>query len=201
MNKNSLKNINRIFVVIITASAIFLGASLRTEANEPVAEITQKSAAKDLIVTRTFDAPVSDVWKYWAESEYVKKWWGPDGFTSPLARMDFRVGGTSLVCMRAPGGQDFYNTWTYKRIVPMKEIEFILDWADKDGNKTDPAKMGLPPDMPREVRHIITFKSLSEGKTEMTVTEYGYTSDQHLKLSKAGLEQCLNKMASALSKN
>jgi hypothetical protein len=72
-----------------------------------------------------------------------------------------------------------------------------LGWADKDGQKADPVKMGLPPDIPQEVRHVVTFKDVG-GKTELTVTEYGYKSDQTLDLSKQGLEQCLDKMAAAL---
>jgi uncharacterized protein YndB with AHSA1/START domain len=155
----------------------------------------QSPEKRDLVVTRTFDAPAESVWKAWSDSGYVKRWWGPTGFTAPVANMDFREGGTSLVCMRAPGGQDFYNTWTYRKIVPLKLIEFTLDWADKDGKRVDPSTMGLPPNMPRDVRHVITFKSAGDKKTEMTVTEYGYTSDQHFDLSKAGLEQCLDKMA------
>jgi uncharacterized protein YndB with AHSA1/START domain len=115
--------------------------------------------------------------------------------------MEVREGGTSLVCMRSAEGQDFYNTWTYRRITPMEQIEFVLDWADKDGNRIDPAKMGLPPDMPRDVRHVITFRAVGDNKTEMTVTEYGYTSDQHFDLSKADLEQCLDKMAAGFVKS
>ena len=57
---------------------------------------------RDVIVTRVFDAPVEQVWNAWVEPEMVKQWWGPTGFTCPLAEMDFREGGTSLVCMRAP---------------------------------------------------------------------------------------------------
>jgi hypothetical protein len=57
--------------------------------------------------------------------------------------------------------------------------------------------MGLPPDMPKQVRHLITFKSIPGKKTEMTITEFGYTSDQILELSKAGLQQCLDKMAAS----
>ena len=98
------------------------------------------------------------------------------------------------MCMRSPQGHDMYNTWTYKRIVPLSSIEFVLDWADKDGNRVDPASMGLPPTMPRDVRHVIIFKSVGKNKTEMTITEFGYTSDEHFDLSKAGLEQCLDKM-------
>lgn len=199
MNKNILKSIG-VPVCLIAMVGVSIAAYSQREVKKTVTQADQKSKTRDLIVTRAFDASVDKVWKYWAESEYVKKWWGPDGFTSPVARMDFREGGTSLVCMRSPDGQDFYNTWTYRKIVPMKEIEFILDWADKDGKKRDPVEMGLPPDMPREVRHVITFKTVG-GKTEMTVTEYGYKSDQMLELSKAGLEQCLNKMAAALAES
>ena len=153
---------------------------------------------RDLIVTRIFNAPVSWVWKAWSDPELVMKWWGPTGFTSPFCKMDFREGGTSLVCMRAPkefGGQDMYNTWAYRKIIPLAFIEYIFDWADKDGNRIDPSSIGLPPGMPRDMRHTITFKDLGNGKTEMTMTEFGYDSDQHFDLSKAGLEQCLDKMA------
>ena len=69
----------------------------------------------DVVVTRVLDAPVEEVWKAWSDPTYVMRW-GPAGFTSPSAEMDFRVGGAPLVCMRAPaeyGGQDMYHTWTY----------------------------------------------------------------------------------------
>lgn len=156
---------------------------------------------RDLVVTRVFDAPLEQVWNAWSDPEYVMQWWGPTGFTVPLAKMDFREGGTSLVCMRAPkefGGQDMYNTWTYRKIDPNKRIEFILNFTDKDGTKLDPAKMDMPPGIPQDVRHVITFKAISDNRTEMTVTEYGYTSDQAHDISKAGLEQVLDKMAESL---
>jgi uncharacterized protein YndB with AHSA1/START domain len=126
------------------------------------------------------------------------KWWGPNGFTAPVARMDFREGGTSLVCMRSPEGQDFYNTWTYRKVVPMKLIEFVSNFADKDGKRIDPVSIGLPPGIPQDVRHVVTFKARGDNQTEMAVTEYGYTSDQIYEISKAGQEQCLDKMATSL---
>ena len=161
------------------------------------------SLTHNLSVTRTFDAPVEKVWKQWSESENVMRWWGPKGFTSPLARMDFREGSVTLVCMRAPkefGGLDMYNTWSYKKIVPHERIEFVLNFSDKDGNKLDPAKMGLPPGIPQDVPHVITFKSLGDKKAELTVTEYGYTTDQAVETSKAGMAECLDKMAENLKK-
>jgi uncharacterized protein YndB with AHSA1/START domain len=152
----------------------------------------------DLTVTRVFSAPVEDVWKAWTESEQVKRWWGPHGFTVPVADMDVREGGRSLVCMRAPkeyGGQDLYNTWTYRKVQPHQRLEFILNFADKDGNRLDPATLGLPPGIPQDVPHVITFTPAGDGRTEMTITEYGYTSRQAHDQSKAGLDQVLDKLA------
>ena len=152
----------------------------------------------DVVVTRVFDAPVEEVWKAWSDSEYVMRWWGPTGFTSPSAEVDLRVGGASLVCMRAPaeyGSQDMYHTWTYTRIDPHERIEFVSNFAEEDGRHIDPAEMGMPAGVPYEVPHVITFEAVGEGRTEMTVTEYGYTTEQARDLSKAGMEQCLDKMA------
>ena len=53
-------------------------------------------------ITRIFDAPVERVWRAWSDGNQVMRWWGPAGFTSPGAAMEFREGGVSLVCMRAP---------------------------------------------------------------------------------------------------
>ena len=157
--------------------------------------MSSEPVKRDLVVARIFDAPVEQVWKAWSDPEEVKRWWGPQGFTCPIAEMDFREGGTSLVCMRSPDGQDLYNTWTYRVIAPPDRIEFILNFADKDGRKLDPAELGMPPGIPKDVRHVITLRAVGEGRTEMTVTEYGYTADEVVDMSRAGLEQCLDKMA------
>jgi len=158
---------------------------------------------QDVVVTRVFDAPVSEVWKAWVEPEMVKQWWGPDGFTCPDADMDFREGGTSLVCMRAPkeyGGQDMYNTWTYKKIIPNARVEYTFNFSDKDGNKLNPAQLGIPAGVPEDGHHVVTFRDAGNNGTEMTVTEHGYTSDQAHHLSKLGLEQCLDKMAAIFAR-
>lgn len=158
---------------------------------------------KDLVVSRVFNAPVELVLKAWTDPALVMRWWGPDHFTSPSAKIDFREGGTSLVCMRAPkemGGQDMYSTWAYKKIVPLKLIEFIQRLADKDGNPVDPVKMGLPPEFPKDMRTVVTFRELGKGKTEMIVTEYDWTVSPMLGMAEVGLNQSLDKMVASLAK-
>jgi uncharacterized protein YndB with AHSA1/START domain len=94
---------------------------------------------RDLVVKRTFDAPAEDVWKAWSDPELVMRWWGPRGFTSPTCRMDFRVGGRTIVHMHAPAFGDLYNTWTYRAIEPHRWIEFVQRFSDEGGTGGTPS--------------------------------------------------------------
>ncbi|MFY9570015.1 MAG: SRPBCC domain-containing protein, partial [Blastocatellia bacterium] len=158
---------------------------------------------RDLVITRILDAPIELVWRAWTNPEYVMRWWGPTGFTSPSCKIDFREGGKFLFHMRAPkefqGGQDFYTAGVYKKIVPLKLIEFSQGLADKDGNRIDPAAMGMPPDFPKEIPSALAFKRVGD-KTELTVTEYGWTVGQMRDMSEAGMNQCLDKLAETLAR-
>jgi len=151
----------------------------------------------EISVTRVFDAPVSEVWKYWTEPDKIMKWWGPRGFTSPLAKMDVREGSMSFVCMRPPpecGGPDMCKTWSYKKIVPEQEIEFVMTFSDMNGRKLDPATLGLPVDMPDEIHHVITFRAVGK-KTEVTVKECGYATEQVFELSRVGRRKSVDMMS------
>ncbi len=148
-------------------------------------------------LTRTIDASVENVWRAWSDSALVKQWWGPRVFTCPVANMDFREGGTSLVCMRAPaefGGMDMYNTWHYTKIVSHERIEFTQHFSDANGNQIEPTTIGLPPDIPSAVPHVITFKPTGQNKTELSITEFGYSNPDTVAMSKSGMAECIDKM-------
>lgn len=150
---------------------------------------------RQLTVSRIFNASIDEVWKIWTEPEYVMQWWGPDQFTCPLAKIDFREGRSSLVSMKAPeeyGGKVHYNIWAYTKIIDLERIEFIMNLADQHGHKLQPIEAGMPPDFPEDIRTVITFKKLSEGETEMTVTEYA-NFGQMTHFARLGLEQSLSK--------
>jgi uncharacterized protein YndB with AHSA1/START domain len=156
----------------------------------------------DMVLTRELDAPIVGVWEAWTSSDRVKRWWGPTGFTAPVVEMDVRVGGQSLVCMRAPaeyGGQDLYNTWTYTAVIPHARLEYVAAFSDADRRPLRPADLGLPPGIPDTVPHRVTFEALDGARTRVTVVESGYASPDVVEISRAGMEQCLDKMAAALA--
>jgi uncharacterized protein YndB with AHSA1/START domain len=151
---------------------------------------------KEIVSTRIFNTPVELVWEAFTDPELVMRWWGPDKFTSPSAKIDFNAGKSSVVCMRAPiefGGQDTYNVWTYIKIIPYETIEYIQNLSDENGNIADPIKWNMPADFPKDTETLVTFKSLAENKTEITFREFA-DFGQMFNLAKIGLEQCLDKM-------
>ena len=217
-----MKAINNAVLAVfaaLVASALFVSGdkSTKAETGGPSVKVQAKNQLKgnimnattvnvekrDVVITRLFDAPVEQVWKAWTDPEYVTRWWGPTGFTSPSCKIDFREGGKFLFHMRAPkefqGGQDFYTAGVYKKIVPLKLIEFSQGLADKDGNRIDPAAMGMPADFPKEIPSALAFKRVGD-KTELTATEYGWTVGQMRDMSEAGMNQCLDKLAEALAR-
>lgn len=154
----------------------------------------------EVVVSRIFEAPLDKVWRMWTDAALVMQWWGPDHFTCPSAIMDFREGGTSIVCMRAPatfGGGDNFSIWTYTKIVLHERIEFIQNLASSDGHKQKPQDLGMPPDFPEDVRTVVTFRSMGKNRTEMTVTEYA-DFGQMSHFAKLGLEQSIGKMKMAV---
>jgi uncharacterized protein YndB with AHSA1/START domain len=167
------------------------------------ADPSARSAPKtDIVVTRIIDAPLELVWRAWTEPEHVRRWWGPQDYTSPSCQIDLREGGKYIFCMRAPqeqGGQDSYTAGVYQKIVPLERLEFTQHLADKDGNKLDPAQAGLPPDFPAELRTVVTFKTLRD-MTELTITQYNWTVGQMYVYALAGLHQTIDKLAAGLKR-
>ena len=158
----------------------------------------------ELVITRIFDAPVELVWKAWTEAERFKKWWGPKNFTCPSCKIDFRVGGKFLGCMRgspaegAPA-QDFWNIGTYKEIVPMKKIVCTDSFADKAGNVVPASHYGMPGnDWPLEMLVTITFEKQEGNKTKMTLKHKGHLP-QMSEMAKKGWNQSFDKLAESLS--
>jgi uncharacterized protein YndB with AHSA1/START domain len=164
------------------------------------AERAEKSELirRDVVVTRLFDAPVERVWKAFTEDAEVMKWWGPQGFTSPVANMDVRPGGVSLVCMRSPEGQDMWMTWAYTKVEPMRRLEYVQNISDEHGLRIDPSVIGMGPEFPRDVATVVTLTPRGD-KTEMRIVEDTTTSEFMHEMSRLGLEQCMDKMGASFA--
>jgi uncharacterized protein YndB with AHSA1/START domain len=122
-----------------------------------------------MVVTRVFDAPRELVWKAWTDPQYVMQWWGPKGFTAPVCKMDFRVGGKFLCCMRTPDGQEFWNGGEYHEIVLNEKIVYSMYFSDPEGNKVEPEQLGIEHEAIEGAHDVVLFEDLGNGQTKLTL--------------------------------
>jgi uncharacterized protein YndB with AHSA1/START domain len=155
--------------------------------------MSESTIAKDaVVIERIFDAPVDLVWKMWTDPEHFKKWYGPQGFTVPVADMDLRVGGVRLVCMESPdGSMKMWTTGEYTEIVPNERLVYTESPADENGNLVSPSAMGMPDGYPAKTEVTILLEDLG-GRTKMVMTHTGVPADSG---ANAGWEQAFDKLA------
>ncbi len=121
-----------------------------------------------MVVTRVFDAPRELVWKAWTDPKYVMQWWGPEGFTAPVCKMDFRVGGKYLFCMRTPDGQELWTGGEYHEIVLHEKVVLSMYFSDSEGNKVEAADYGIEHETIDDAHDIVLFEDLGNGQTKLT---------------------------------
>src|SRR6476619_6190718 len=55
---------------------------------------SSNTSDRELLLTRTLNAPIELVWEVFTNPEHIKNWWGPNGFTNTINQMDVKPGGT-----------------------------------------------------------------------------------------------------------
>jgi uncharacterized protein YndB with AHSA1/START domain len=60
-------------------------------------------ARRKVILERSFEASIEEVWDLWTTKEGIESWWGPDGFVVKVQKLDLRPGGDLLYTMTAIG--------------------------------------------------------------------------------------------------
>ena len=79
-------------------------------------------AVHELVLTRLIAAPPDKVYRCWTEPALLKQWFAPKPYTTPVAELDVRPGGTALIVMRGPDGKDLPNPGVYLEVVPGRRL-------------------------------------------------------------------------------
>lgn len=89
------------------------------------------TADREIVTTRTYDAPRALVFSAWTSAEHLAAWWGPDGFSITTLDFVFDVGGVWRFIMHGPDGTDWQNRVVYESIVWGERIAYAHgDWSD-----------------------------------------------------------------------
>jgi uncharacterized protein YndB with AHSA1/START domain len=82
------------------------------------------SSDRELVLARLMDAPRTKVYRCWTEPDLLTRWFAPLPYTTPVAELDVRPGGSCVVIMRSPEGQEMPNRGVYLDVVPNERIVF-----------------------------------------------------------------------------
>jgi uncharacterized protein YndB with AHSA1/START domain len=88
---------------------------------------------RELVMTRTFDAPRELVFEAHTSCEHMKNWWGPRKYEIVECDIDFRPGGTWRVVHRAPAEEHVFSG-EYREIVPPERITWTFEWGGAPGH-------------------------------------------------------------------
>ena len=150
--------------------------------------IEAASVDRELVITRTFEAPRHRVFQAWTEPSQVARWWGPQGFTTTYCDMDIRPGGAFRVCMRSPEGADYWKQGVYREVVEPERLVFTFAWEDAEGK---PGHQTLV---------TVTFTEQG-GKTKLTLHQAVFDTVEARNEHRRGWASCLERFAEYLVTN
>src|SRR4051794_11301832 len=78
---------------------------------------------RQIVVTRTFDAPRDLVFLCYSKPELLRRWYGMPDWTTFVCEIDFRVGGKWRIGQRSPDGYELASQGLYTAIAAPLSIE------------------------------------------------------------------------------
>ncbi|HTQ31192.1 MAG TPA: SRPBCC domain-containing protein [Opitutaceae bacterium] len=118
--------------------------------------VEQDAVARQIVVSRVFDAPRELVWEAWTDPKQVVKWWGPAGFTTTIEKMDVRPGGVWQHVMHGPDGANYPNKSVFVEVVKPERIVYTHGGGREGG-----------PGVSFKANWI--FEETQPGKTRLTI--------------------------------
>jgi uncharacterized protein YndB with AHSA1/START domain len=142
---------------------------------------------RDLVLTRLIDAPREKLFRAWTDPELMKQWFVPRPWTLSVAEVDLRPGGSSLIVMRDPDGNEFPNRGVYLEVIPNERIVV-----------TDAYTEAWTPSAKPFMTAIVTFED-EGGKTRYTARARHWTAADREAHEKMGFHEGWGKCADQLA--
>jgi len=135
----------------------------------------QKKSEREVVVTRTFDAPARLVFEAWSKPELFKKWWVPRsmGMTLRSCEMDVRTGGKYRLVFGDDPANPMAFFGKYLEVVPNKRIVWTNEESGDAGSVT-----------------TVTFEE-RDGKTLLVMSEL-YPTKEALDAAGTGAQEAMN---------
>ena len=113
---------------------------------------------REILITRTFNAPRELVWKTLSDPELLKRWlFGPPGWTMTTCEEDQRPGGSFCWAWSGPDNAEMVMSGVYREVVPPERVV-----------RTERFEIGCPPQDGEQVATMVLAEQ--NDKTLLTLS-------------------------------
>lgn len=159
----------------------------RTEQGAPGQSTT---ADREIVVSRTIEAPRELVFEAFTEVRHLSQWWGPEGFTTTTKAFKFCVDGVWDFTMHGPDGTDYPEWITWTEIAPPERIAMLH---------------GEHRDDPNSFKSILTFTAAGDATTIEMLSVFATKEQRDEAIEKhgaiEGAQQTLGNLAAYVTEN
>jgi uncharacterized protein YndB with AHSA1/START domain len=150
--------------------------------------IQNESAGKnELSLVRIINAAPEKVFRAWTEPDLLKQWFTPKPWTVASAELDVRPGGTNLIVMCSPEGQEYPNRGVYLEVVKNQRLVMTDAYTSA----------WVPSDKPF-MTAIITFEN-EAGKTRYTARALHWSAEDRKAHEEMGFHEGWGKATDQLA--
>ncbi len=160
-------------------------------------ETSTATAKRRITIERTYKAPIEDVWELWTTKDGIESWWGPEGFTVKVHKLDLRPGGELRYAMIAtdPAMVEFMKKsgmptthearCTYTEVTPFSRLAYdnLVDF--------------VPGAEPYSTATVVELYATEQG-ARMVLTLDAMHDEEWTKRAVMGWESQLGKLAKVL---
>jgi uncharacterized protein YndB with AHSA1/START domain len=135
----------------------------------------ERKSEREVVVTRTFDAPARLVFEAWTNPKLFKQWWVPRsmGMTLRSCELDVRTGGKYRLVFGDDPANPIAFFGKYLDVVPNQRIVWTNEESGADGSVT-----------------TVTFEE-NNGKTTLVMSEL-YPTKEALDAAGTGAQEAMN---------
>ena len=135
----------------------------------------ERTSDREVVVTRTFDAPARLVFEAWTKPELFEQWWVPRslGMTLRSCELDVRTGGTYRLVFGDDPANPMAFFGRYLEVVPNQRIVWTNEESGADGSVT-----------------TVTFEE-KNGTTTLVMSEL-YPTKEALDAAGTGAQEAMN---------
>jgi uncharacterized protein YndB with AHSA1/START domain len=146
------------------------------------------STQHELTLVREFDAPREKIYKAWTDPDLLKQWFVPRPWGVAEATLDVRPGGSNVVVMQDPEGNQYPNRGVYLEIVENEKIVFTDAYTSA----------WVPADKPF-FTGVILLEDLGNGRTKYTAKALHWRAEDKEEHEKMGFHEGWGKAADQLA--